>query len=275
MANVLSNLPDPILLRNKARDLRKRTGDDRWLAPTEKVQKSVVSAISRSLLRPFQLLTFEPMCLNLCLLSAIVLGILYLFFGAFSLVFTHNYGFNLWQVGLSFVPISVGLFFATASDTIWHRMRVRLIANLEKETGIKGKTEPEFRLPPAICGAVLAPVGVFIFAWTSYPHIHWIAHMIGSGVFGAGILLIYTGIFTFLVDAYPLYAASALAANAFVRCLFAMSFPLFGIQMYNRLGYQWASTLLAFLLLAMAPFPYIFFKYGKRIRKKSRYAAST
>lgn len=34
-------------------------------------------------------------------------------------------------------------------------------------------------------------------------------------------LLVFTGIFTFLVDAYPLYAASALAANAFVRCAFA------------------------------------------------------
>ncbi|KAH7630367.1 hypothetical protein B0T09DRAFT_147488 [Sordaria sp. MPI-SDFR-AT-0083] len=31
----------------------------------------------------------------------------------------------------------------------------------------------------------------------------------------------FTGIFTFLVDAYPRYAASALAANALVRCSFA------------------------------------------------------
>ena len=34
-------------------------------------------------------------------------------------------------------------------------------------------------------------------------------------------LLIYGGVFTFLVDAYPLYAASALAANLFARCSFA------------------------------------------------------
>lgn len=36
-------------------------------------------------------------------------------------------------------------------------------------------------------------------------------------------LLIYSGVFTFLVDAYPLYAASALAANLFARCSFAGS----------------------------------------------------
>ncbi|KAM3451838.1 hypothetical protein MY3296_004985 [Beauveria thailandica] len=264
----------PILLRNKARHLRKRTGDDRWLAPTEKKQKSVIRAIGVSLLRPMQLLIFEPMCLNLCLLSAILLGILYLFFGAFALVFSTNYGFNLWQVGMAFIPICVGMFIATATDPLWHRYRMGLVAKLEQKTGIKGKTEPEFRLPPAVLGAVVAPVGVFIFAWTSYPHVHWIAPMIGEAIFGAGIVLVYTGIFTFLVDAYPTYAASALAANAFVRCLFATAFPLFGNQMYHKLGFQWASTLLAFLLLAMMPFPYVFFRYGKQIRKKSRYATN-
>lgn len=51
-------------------------------------------------------------------------------------------------------------------------------------------------------------------------------------------------------------------------------FPLFGTQMYNKLDYQWASSLLAFLTLAMVPFPYIFFKHGKAIRAKSRYAKS-
>ena len=43
-------------------------------------------------------------------------------------------------------------------------------------------------------------------------------------------LLVFSGIFTFLVDAYPLYAASALAANSVARSTFAAAFPLFGIQ---------------------------------------------
>ncbi len=53
------------------------------------------------------------------------------------------------------------------------------------------------------------------------------------------------------------------------------AFPLFGIQMYEGLGYQWATGLLAFLTLAMLPFPYLFFKYGKRIRAKSRFATAS
>jgi hypothetical protein len=51
------------------------------------------------------------------------------------------------------------------------------------------------------------------------------------------------------------------------------AFPLFGIQMYETLGYQWASSLLAFLTVAMAPFPYLFFRYGKKLRAKSKFAS--
>jgi hypothetical protein len=51
-------------------------------------------------------------------------------------------------------------------------------------------------------------------------------------------------------------------------------FPLFGLQMYHKLGNQWATSLLAFLTVAMMPFPYIFFKYGKKIRGKSRFASA-
>ncbi|QLI67290.1 Efflux pump atB [Metarhizium brunneum] len=267
-------LTDPILLRNKAKKLRQGTGDDRWLAPMEKVHKSVVQAVGRSLRRPFELLIFEPMCLNLCLFSALLLGILYLFFGAFPLVFGTNYGFNLWQVGTSFLGIFVGMILGVLTDPVWHRVRTRLVQKLETETGIPGASEPEFRLPPAIMGAFLVPAGIFMFGWSTYPWVHWIVPIIGSCIFAIGNVLLFTGIFTFLVDAYPLYAASALAANAFVRCIFAAAFPLFGVQMYEKLGFQWASSLLAFLMVAMVPFPYIFFRYGRRIRSNSRYAKS-
>lgn len=97
--------------------------------------------------------------------------------------------------------------------------------------------------------------------------------IIGSGIFASGMLLTFSGIFTFLVDAYPLYAASALAANSFARSSFAAAFPLFGDQMYDKLGDQWASTLLAMLTLVMAPFPYLFFRFGKRIRGRSKFAS--
>ncbi|KAG7057435.1 hypothetical protein JMJ77_0004823 [Colletotrichum scovillei] len=266
----------PILLRNKARNLRKETGDDRWKAPSEMHSKSVLGAVGISLLRPIQLLVFEPMCLSLCLFSALLLGILYLFFGAFPLVFRETYGFNLYQIGCSFLGILVGMLLGIATDPVWHKVRIRLMLK-NKGQGENGDgSEPEFRLPPAMFGSILVPMGIFIFGWSMYPWVHWIVPIVGTAMFGAGNILLFTGIWTFLVEAYPRYAASALAANSFVRCLAAAAFPLFGNQMYVRLGFQWASSLLGFLAIGMMVFPYLFFRYGKLIRGKSKFAdAST
>ncbi|KAL2058808.1 hypothetical protein ABVK25_000099 [Lepraria finkii] len=72
--------------------------------------------------------------------------------------------------------------------------------------------------------------------------------IIGSAVFAAGILWRLHH----LVDAYPLYATNALAANSLARSSFAAAFPLFGVQMYNKLDFQWATTLQEFLTLVTA-----------------------
>ncbi|KAF4222172.1 hypothetical protein CNMCM8980_008546 [Aspergillus fumigatiaffinis] len=245
----------PVLLKRMALDLRKETGDGRWKAPAEKSYTSVLHMISSSVYRPMQLLALEPMCMNLCIFSAILLGILYLFFGAFQLVFSHIYDFNLWQIGCSFLGILVGMVAAILTDPLWRRNYARLERQHQEAVGEKNEFMPEWRLPPAIGGAPLVTIGLFIFAWTIYPHVHWVVPIIGSAVFGAGTVLVYSGVFTFLVDAYPTYAASALAANSFARSTFAGVFPLFGVQMYDRLGYHWATSLLAFLTLIMAPFP--------------------
>ncbi|KAH9810758.1 efflux pump atB-like [Teratosphaeria destructans] len=204
----------PVLLRRKAVKLREDTGDDRWQAPIERMNKSVTRTVLWSCIRPFQLLTFEPMCLNLCLLSAILLGIIYLFFGvgAFALVFENNHGFNQWQIGLSFLGIFVGMLVGVSLDPIWRRNYDRLVRN----NG--GVSEPEFRLPPTILGAMLVPVSLFGFGWTTFSWVHWIvpsmfpdyckackgdhcrrdhadeSAVIFSGLFGLGNILCFGGV---------------------------------------------------------------------------------
>lgn len=256
----------PVLLRQRAIALREATGDPRYRAPIEKLDRSITRTVLYSCTRPFQLLIFEPMVSLLCTFTAILLGVLYLFFQAFPLVFSNVYHFEEQIIGCTFLGLLVGMVLGILTDPLWARNRHRLIANNN------GVSEPEFRLPPAIAGAVLVPIGLFWFAWTTVASVHWIVPIIGSMFFGAGTLLVFAGVFTFLVDAYPLYAASALAANSFVRSGFAGGFPLLSAILYSRLGYQWASTLLAFLTVLMAPFPVLFFVYGKRLRQKSRFA---
>lgn len=190
----------PVILRNKARQKRKDTGDDMYKAKIEIIDRTVLQTVVKSLYRPFLILFLDPMCFSLCLFSAILLGILYLFFGAFSLVFSTVYGFNLWQVGVSFLGISTGMLFAIATDPIWHYLYLHQLNRHEKRTGTRA-SEPEYRLPSSIVGGWFCAIGLFWFAWTIYPSIHWIVPIIGTAFFGFGIILTYVGIFTFLVEA--------------------------------------------------------------------------
>lgn len=76
----------------------------------------------------------------------------------------------------------------------------------------------------------------------------------------------------YLVDAYLMFAASAIAGNTFLRSLAGAGFPLFARQMFQGMGIQWAATLLGCVALVLAPMPFIFYKYGSKIRAKSAYA---
>lgn len=46
----------------------------------------------------------------------------------------------------------------------------------------------------------------------------------------------------------------------------------FATPMFHNLGVPWAMSLLAFLCVALFPVPVLFFIYGERIRKLSKFA---
>ncbi|EPQ30350.1 uncharacterized protein PFL1_01876 [Pseudozyma flocculosa PF-1] len=259
----------PIILAKRARRLRKQTGDDKLYAQHERNigQKSVVRTIATSCTRPFELLINEYMLALLCIWSALLLGLLYLLFIAFPIVF-RQHGFNVQEVGLSFVGIGLGQLVALASMPYWARKYAAA-----REAG-GGVAPPEARLPVAMAGALIMPVGLFAFAFTSYASVPWIVPILASILIGLAIGLTYISIFSFTVDAYRPVAASAMAANSIVRSSWAAAFPLFAGQMYSGLGVVGASALLAGLNVLMVPLPFLFYRYGARIRAKSKFTNS-
>lgn len=70
----------------------------------------------------------------------------------------------------------------------------------------------------------------------------------------------------YLVDAFGKYAVSALAANAILRSILGAFLPLAGPPLYEALDLGWANTLLAGLALSFSPIPFLFYRYGERIR---------
>lgn len=137
-----------------------------------------------------------------------------------------------------------------------------------------GHPPAEARLIPMMLSCWFIPIGLFIFAWTSYPHLSWVGPALGGFPVGFGFIFLYNSANNYLVDSYQHQAASALAAKTFIRSFWGAAVVLFTEQMYKRLGDQWASTLLAFLSLACCAIPFLFWKYGAKIREKSKYAYS-
>lgn len=89
---------------------------------------------------------------------------------------------------------------------------------------------------------------------------------------GFGIFSIFLSLLNYIVDAYLMFAASAIAANTFMRSLFGGIFPLFATYMFNGMGIQWAATLLGCVALVLVPMPIVFYVFGKKIRAKSKFA---
>ncbi|OAX40792.1 MFS general substrate transporter [Rhizopogon vinicolor AM-OR11-026] len=257
----------PVILNKKARRLRKSTGDPNFFAPLDRREGSIASAILISCYTPFQLVLFDRMALLLDSWNALVLGILYLAFQAFPIIFEGVHGFNMQMTGLTFIGIGLGMLSAICTQPFWNRLFAREAAKYN------GDPPPETRLIMGQVGAILVPMGLFWLAFTTYPQVHWIAPVIASIPFGSGIYFVFTSTFTYLVTAYRPIAASAMASNSALRSAFAAAFPLFAGAMYDRLGTVGATALLAGLATIMAPLPFIFYRIGARLRKNSRFAA--
>ena len=261
----------PVLLRERAKRLTRITGK-LYRTKMDMEQEGGVSLgrmFAKALLRPWVLLFREPIVLLLSIYIAIIYGALFMMFAAFPIVYQQGRGWNQGIGGLAFLGIMVGMIIAVTYSIPDNTRYTKVM----KKHG--GFAPPESRLPPVMLAAICIPVGLFWFAWTNSPSIHWIVSIIGCVPFGFGVVLIYLGVLSYLIDSYTVFAASALAANAVARSMFGGIFPLFTTYMYEGLGIHWASSIPAFLTVACLPFPFIFYKYGEAIRRKCKYAAES
>lgn len=261
----------PVLLRRRAERLSELSGKvyRTKLDIEQEAGASLRHVFATSLLRPWVLLFREPIVLILSIYIAIIYGALFMMFAAFPIVYQQGRGWNQGVGGLAFMGIMVGMIIAVVY-TFPDNMRYQ--RTVDRHGGF---APPESRLPPVMLASICIPVGLFWFAWTNYPSIHWMVSIAAGVPFGFGIVLIYLGVMSYLIDSYTIFAASVLAANAVLRSAFGGIFPLFTTYMYDGLGIHWASSIPAFLTLACMPFPFIFYKYGKGIRERCKYAAES
>jgi len=250
------------ILEKKAARLREETGNPN-LRSALTASGTPKELFLKAIVRPMKMLILSPIVLLLSLYMAFVYGLLYLLFTTITAVFQGRYGFSQGLAGVAFLGLGVGMMlglvaFGLVSD------------KLVKKLSVNGVTKPEYRLPPMIPGGIIIPAGFFLYGWTTYYKVHWMAPIIGTALVGVGLMGIFMATSNYLIDAFTIYAASALAASTVLRSLFGCFLPLVGPPLYEHLGLGWGNSTLGFIAVAMIPIPILFWKFGEKLRTSPR-----
>ncbi|TVY34192.1 putative MFS-type transporter [Lachnellula occidentalis] len=238
----------PTILAKRAKKLRESTGQSDHVTEQDLDMRPFSERLRIFLIRPFQLLFGEPIVFMVSLYMSVLYGLLYMFFVAFPIVYQGGKGYSAGITGLMFIPLALGVLGSAACAPLVNR-------NYMSQLLVHPHRALHFRLV-LVPGAQLGRAAI------------------GGFPVGFGFIFLYNSANNYLVDSYQHLAASALAAKTFLRSFWGAAVVLFTAQMYKRLGYQWASSLLAFISLACCGIPFVFWFYGARIRKRSKFAFS-
>lgn len=256
----------PVLLKKRAQRLRRETGDQSWYHPHEDMQLTPKIVVTKHLTRPLKMLFTEPMVSCIAVYASFVYSILYLTLEVFPIVFIEDRGYSTIVGTLPFLGLFIGVLSAALLNLANQPRYARLVDQNN------GKSVPEARLLPMQFGSFIFCGGLFWFGWTAAPRYHWILPVIGAALIGCGFSVIFQQAINYLVDTYTVYAASAVSANTFLRSVLAAAFPLVAMPMFHNLGTAPAVSILGGIAAAAIPIPFVFMRYGKRLRARSNFA---
>lgn len=150
----------PIILAKKARQLRHRTGNCAIHANHDKMELDLRAIARKYLTKPLRMLVTEPVVFLVSLYMSFIYGLVYALLKAYPYVFSHVYKMPIGVRSLPFLGLLMGILLALLFILSQHQT---YICKLERNDG---KVVPEWRLGPALVGAVVFPIGLF---WYVYP----------------------------------------------------------------------------------------------------------
>lgn len=257
----MSETSAPIILERKARKLRAATGNDKLRSRLDS-GLGTQELFRFSIVRPAKMLTRSTICFAMSLYVAITYTYLYILFTTFTSVFTGQYHWHGGITGLSFLGLGIGSLIGQSVQL--HYGNKTASKHIER-----GDFRPEHRLYTMCVGGFFLPIGLLVYGWSADYQTHYMVPLVGTGVIGFGLLMTFMPASTYLVDVFTIHAASAMAASTVLRSLMAALVPLSSQKMYAVMGLGWGNTFLAFISLALVPIPFLFIRYGEKIRSRS------
>lgn len=260
----------PNILLRRASRLRTLTGSSRLMAQSEITQKNLKpTAIALdALIKPLEITIKDPAIAFVNIYSSIVYAIYYSFFEVFPLVYGPMYGFNIGQTGVVFLCVFVACLLGIATYVSY--LYFYLIPDIQAH----GMRAQEHRLVPALICVFGPVIGLFIFAWTANPSIHWIVSVIGITIYAASAFVVFQCIFVYVPMSYPNYAASLFASNDFFRSSLACAAILFARPLFLNLGVARGTSLLGGLSVLGVLGMWGLWVMGAKLRARSKFAVA-
>lgn len=256
----------PVLLKSKARKLRKETGDTRYHTMFEKKTETLSEKIQRILLRPVIFLTTELSVLLPAIYLSIIYGCFYLLIASLPRVFQGIYQYPTGIASLHNLALGVGLI-------VFGQVEGFMIDFTYKKMCKKhGNARPEYKLPMLMVTVFISPCALILFGWTAYYKQPWIAPDIGLVMMGTSVIATILQVQMYMADLMGIYAASAISATLSMRSLFGFAFCLINEPLYSTLDVNWGTSLLALICVIFGiPSPFLLYKYGPYLRARSKY----
>ncbi|KAL2835483.1 major facilitator superfamily transporter [Aspergillus pseudoustus] len=261
----------PQILFYKARFFRQETGDPRFRTKDEASgEETLLPVLKKHFSRPWILL-MEPIVICFTFYLSVVYIVLFTFLDGYPFIFGDTYGINDGLVNICFVGLFIGIVLAMFMVPVVYRITENQLKR-DGDDGSGHKVKQELRLLFAFCGAPILPIGLFWMGWTAYPSISIWSPLAATILIGFGIISIFLSAYMYTIDSYGQYAASALTFIALVRYLAAGGMTVVGIPMYHNLGVHWTLTVLGVISSLAMPIPYVLYRWGYKLRKRSKWA---
>jgi DHA1 family multidrug resistance protein-like MFS transporter len=182
------------LLQAKAKRLRQETNNPELYSKFDESNLGWRILAQKYMLRPFVIISQEPILMLFTAYLSLVYGILYGFLEAYPISFQVVRGWDQGVGALPFIGILIGIIAGSTCISVITKTR------FARKYKRHGRVIPEERLPSMIIGAVILPIGLFWFAWTSSPHISWIPQVLAGAPIGMGIIMVFLPGLNYLVD---------------------------------------------------------------------------
>lgn len=257
-----------VTLHKRAKALRAATGDERYRAAMDLETKDLKDMLHNSSVKAVHMLVTEPVVFAFGLWIAFAWFVTFLFLSVIPITFQEKRGWSEGIAGLPYIALCIGVtigFFANF-------LQIRKYNSLMKARD--RKILPESRLYGAMYGAAFLPIGLFIYSFTQYGYLTWVGPTVALAPIAIGIFFIFESTYSFTSDCYGESSSSAIAGQGLMRNTLGGVAPLFATQFFHNLGSQYAGLMLALFGTLLTFIPFIMFKYGHVLRKRSKLAQS-